>query len=384
MYKEIIKENKNIKKILIVGEIYSDNLGDAVLCDVVKKIVKENIYCDIELCDLSGREFYGKYFNYKWYERLIKRIALIFFKFNLINLGKINVLFKNSYYNKFDKSYDLVIFAGGQMFMDYFVFPIEKLIKFFKKRDIPVIFHACGAKKIENKNLEERLKKILLLDIVKSISIRDDINLVNTRYLMISKKKAVKIFDTALCTNEYFNVNKVHKESIVGLGIMNCDRFRDEDQINFWSNLIDELDKRKIKWQLFCNGSEADYKMLKNMVVRKNLNKNQYLMRPKTAQDLVNVISNFNKIISFRLHSHIIAASMGIPTIGISWEKKVNQFFHNLGLEYRCKTINTSVQDIVDCLELVEKEGINNTIIKKQSYLSKKSLLDNINRIIKS
>ena len=372
------------KKILLVGELYSDNLGDAVLCEIVKNIIKENIYCDIELCDLSGRNFYGEYFNYKWYERIIKKIALILFKFNLINLGKINVLFKNNYYNKFDKSYDLVIFAGGQMLMDYFVFPIEKLIKIFKKRNIPVIFHACGAKEIENRNLEKRLKKILLLDIVKSISIRDDINLVNTKYLMTSKKKAVKTFDTALCTNEYFNINKVRKESIVGLGIMNCDKFRAEKQIIFWSNLIDELDKRKIKWQLFCNGSEADYKMLKNIVVRKNLNKNQYLMRPKTAKDLVKVISNFDKIISFRLHSHIIAASMGIPTIGISWEKKVNQFFYNLGLEYRCKTINTSVQDIVDCLELVEKEGINNIIIKKQSYLSKKSLLDNINRIIKS
>lgn len=372
------------KKILLVGEIYSDNLGDAVLCEIVKKIVKENICCDIELCDLSGRKFYGKYFDYKWYERIIKRIAWIFFKFNLINLGKINILFKNSYYNKFDKSYDLVIFAGGQMFMDYFVFPIEKLVKFFKKRNIPVIFHACGAKKIENRNLEKRLKKILLLDIVESISVRDDINLVNTRYLMTSKKKAVKIFDTALYTNKYFNVNKVHKECIVGLGIMNCDRFKNEKQITFWINLIDELDKREIKWQLFCNGSEADYKMLKIIVARKNLNKNQYLMRPKTAQDLVNVISSFNKIISFRLHSHIIAASMGIPTIGISWEKKVNQFFHNLGLEYRCKTINDSVKNIVDSLEMAEKEGIDNNIIEEQGYLSKKSLLDNINRIIKS
>ena len=79
------------------------------------------------------------------------------------------------------------------MFMDYFVFPIEKLMKFFKKRNVPVIFHACGAKKIENKNLEKRLKKILLLDVVKSISIRDDINLVNTRYLITSRKKRLKL-----------------------------------------------------------------------------------------------------------------------------------------------------------------------------------------------
>lgn len=380
MCEEIIKENKNLKKILIVGEIYSDNLGDAVLCEIVKKIVKENIYCDIELCDLSGRNYYGKYFNYKWYEKIIKKIALVFLKFKLINLGKINVLFKNSYYNNFDKSYDLVIFAGGQMFMDYFVFPIEILMKFFKKRNIPVIFHACGAKKIENRNLEKRLEKILLLNIVRSISIRDDINLVNTRYLKSSIKKAIKTFDTALCTNEYFNVNKAHKESIVGLGVMNCDRFKSEKQITFWINLIDELDKRKIKWQLFCNGSEADYEMLKIIVDRKNLNKDQYLKRPKTAQDLVHLISNFNKIISFRLHSHIIAASMGIPTIGISWENKVNQFFYNIGLEDRCKTINDTPKDIVDLLEAINDN--NNFIIKKQAQQTKSLLLKKIKNIL--
>lgn len=248
MYKEIVKKNKyenfSRKKILIVGEIYSDNLGDAVLCEIVKKIVEENIYCDIELCDLSGREYYKEYFDYNWYEKIIKKIALVFFKLNLINLGKINVLFKDRYYKQFDKDYDLVIFAGGQMFMDYFVFPLEKLIKFFKKRNIPVIFHACGAKKIKNRNLEKRLEKILLLNIVKSISIRDDIDLVNTKYLMRSNKKAIKTFDTALCTNEYFDFNKGNKRCI-GLGVMNCDKFKNKEQIIFWIKLIDELDKEK-------------------------------------------------------------------------------------------------------------------------------------------
>lgn len=379
MYKEIVKKNKyenfSRKKILIVGEIYSDNLGDAVLCEIVKKIVEENIYCDIELCDLSGREYYKEYFDYNWYEKIIKKIALVFFKLNLINLGKINVLFKDRYYKQFDKDYDLVIFAGGQMFMDYFVFPLEKLIKFFKKRNIPVIFHACGAKKIKNRNLEKRLEKILLLNIVKSISIRDDIDLVNTKYLMRSNRKAIKTFDTALCTNEYFDFNKGNKRCI-GLGVMNCDKFKNKEQIIFWIKLIDELDKRKIKWQLFCNGSEADYKMLKNIVNRKNLNKDQYLIRPKTAQDLVNIISNFDKIISFRLHSHIIASSIGIPTIGISWEKKVNQFFHNLGLEYRCKTINDKVEDIINLLEIINND--NDFIIKKQAEQSKGLLLEKI------
>ena len=156
-----------MKKILIVGEIYSDNLGDGVLCKTVKNIIEENIDCEIELLDLSARDYYGEYFKYKWYEKIIKRMFLLAYKVNLVNLGKINVLFKDRYYDKFDRYYDLILFAGGQMFMDYFVFPIKKILNIASKKNIPVIFHACGAKKIKDKYLLKELQKQLSLNIIK-------------------------------------------------------------------------------------------------------------------------------------------------------------------------------------------------------------------------
>ena len=104
--------------------------------------------------------------------------------------------------------------------------------------------------------------------------------------------------------------------------------------------------------------------------------------RPTIPEELIANISEFKSLISFRLHSHIIASACGIPSIAIIWDKKVEEFFKKINLEKRCKTINSSIQDIVDSLEIAEKEGIDNDMIKRQGDLSKKSLLDNINRIV--
>ena len=48
---------KRQKKILLIGELYSDNLGDGIICNTVKNILKNN---DIQMIDLSGKKDYCK------------------------------------------------------------------------------------------------------------------------------------------------------------------------------------------------------------------------------------------------------------------------------------------------------------------------------------
>lgn len=368
------------KNILLVGEIYSDNLGDAVLCQIVKRIIEENISCNIELCDLSGRQFYDRNFNYNFLEKVIIKFMMLLYKLKLKNLGEINTIFKNRYYKQFDKHYDLVVFAGGQIFMDYFVPSIEKLLHIFENNNSPVIFHACGAKEIYDIKLRNRLINILSSKVIKSISIRDDIDLITNYYLSKSNIKAIKTFDTALNAKPYLVDKKIIGKPIIGLGVIYCEEIDNEKQIWFWMKIIDELNIRDIKWQLFCNGNKADYKIMEIIAERKRINKNIYLQdKPKTAEDLVNNIATFKKIISFRLHSHIIAASLDIPSIGISWEKKVQQFFNNIQLSNRCVTINTPVKDIINLLECINS---NNSIIKNQAKRSKDLLIKSINEFL--
>lgn len=102
-------------KILLIGEFYSDNLGDGVLCEVVNKLIINNINSEIVKLDLSARNDYGNYFMYnnkeKFLLKIIKRIQKIF---DIYPAGKINSLFKEKYFKeKFNSNYNLVVFSGG-------------------------------------------------------------------------------------------------------------------------------------------------------------------------------------------------------------------------------------------------------------------------------
>ena len=375
---------KNLK-ILLIGEFYSDNLGDGVLCEVVYKLISDNISTDITKLDLSARNNYGDYYIYTNTEKIllkiIKRIQKIF---NLYPAGKINMLFKKKYFQKiFQNDYDIVIFAGGQLFMDWFVIPISMIIDICNKKHLPIIFHACGAKQIDNKYLINKLQKTLSNQYIKSISIRDDINLVNEVYLKYSNIIATETFDSALLSKQIFsNITKTSSE-FIGLGIMSVPSIKDEQIIHFWLNIIKILEKKHISYKLFCNGSDGDYKLLRKLLVIKNLSEKEYsLPKPKTPSDLVYSITRFKSIISFRLHSHIIATSYSIPSIAIIREKKVPIFFSKIGLLTRCKTLDTNCIDIVKALEQAEIDGIDKQLILKQGIASKFSLLNNIKNVL--
>lgn len=46
-------------KILLIGEVYSPNLGDGVICETVAALIKQKYpNCEIVMADLSGRSEY--------------------------------------------------------------------------------------------------------------------------------------------------------------------------------------------------------------------------------------------------------------------------------------------------------------------------------------
>lgn len=267
------------------------------------------------------------------------------------------------------------------MFMDWFVIPISSIINICSEKQIPVIFHACGAKQIDSKYLINKLQKTLSNECIKYISVRDSIDLVNKCYLKYSKLRAINTFDSALLSKQIFsNIQKANSH-FVGLGIMSVPSVNNKKIIEFWLNIIQILEKKNTPYKLFCNGSDGDYHILNEILTIKKLKKEKFsLPRPKRPYDLIYCITRFKSIISFRLHSHIIAASYAIPSIAIVWDKKVPAFFDKIGLLDRCKMLDTNCMDIVKSLEKAENEGIDNSIILRQGIASKTSLLNSIKK----
>ena len=130
-------------------------------------------------------------------------------------------------------------------------------------------------------------------------------------------------------------------------------------------------------WKLFTNGDISDERVVDKLLIELGISyRKSELVLPRAidAESLIFNITSFKKIISFRLHSHIIAASFGIPSYGFVWDSKVRDFFVKLGIPEQCRDIiekidyETLVKDVKDNLDDIQRD------IKKQADLSKEDL----------
>ena len=52
----------------------------------------------------------------------------------------------------------------------------------------------------------------------------------------------------------------------------------------------------------------------------------------KCLESIINQITSYRKILSFRMHSLIVALSYGIPCYGFVWDNKVRELFEKIGM----------------------------------------------------
>ncbi|SEA98825.1 Polysaccharide pyruvyl transferase [Pelagibacterium halotolerans] len=92
------------------------------------------------------------------------------------------------------------------------------------------------------------------------------------------------------------------------------------------------------KVSLFTNGAQEDEEMLDLVVKelhRQNVSDVVRHDRPQTPLGLIEQIGRFDALISHRLHANIVAYSLGVPAIALSWDSKVDAFLESVGLGSR-------------------------------------------------
>lgn len=389
------------KKILVVGEYFSENLGDGVICETVRSLIEDSFPdTEVMIADIMGRtcftlnednsetlavkeskiwrETLKKYFSEKqgkgigfFYDRLVYR------KWLQIRKKDLEVIKQNC-----NNNYDLVVFAGGQLMYEPFVIPIIAHIKELEKRNIPVIFNGCGFGKFTNSYAIKQFNKYLDKDIVKSITVRDYVDEVNTLLLKNNRVQALKTNDPALWVEEAYKISKSDSD-VIGLGIIKrSDPIFNLKQKQLYKNIIEQFETDNQKWELFCNGEVADQIFALEIVREIGLSENKVSKRPLVPTELVNLIASYKSIISFRLHSHIISTSLKIPGVGMSWDKKVNFYFNSFNADDRCFTVNTSSEEIVTKINEIDCSPINQEILKEQKIIAKNILIKSINELI--
>lgn len=372
-----------MKKVLIVGEIYSGNLGDGVICEVVNNFFSKQF--ETRYFDLSGRDNFIKNNNlvddfYIFNEQknyLKSKIKKILFKLGYKKNGKnLNEIVKKAN-DKFDllvRNYqpDIILFAGGQMFIDSFINQIEYICKYAEKNNIKVIFNACG---IGNISSLIRLKLTFENQAVSYISVRDGFKICRS----ICSKTIVDTYDTAIIANKFYNIISTNRTKL-GVGIMLSSLHPVKKQIKFWKNILNDLKGTNIEFKVFTNGSIKDQKFAKYLIKEVGLDSEVYLLeKPCTPNELINTINSFESILSMRLHSLIIAYSLNIPVISISWDEKVDTFFRKINREELCYKLFDDSSLITDDLEQKITKEYDDDI--KKNIIS--TIENNLNNILK-
>lgn len=350
-------------KILIIGDLYSANLGDGIICENVKEIIKkENSEqkLQIKLVDIYCKNGYIKddksQVNAKR-NNISDFIRSIIYKSEFITYKIQDIKTKKRIKKICEEHYDLAIFAGGHLFIPYFTFQIYNFVKYLSKNNVKIIFNGCGVGKIKSPILIHKIRKTLRNKNILYVSSRDNIDMLKQKYMCKSNIEVRKTYDPAIFTRDTYGITKNENSKIIGLGVMKIGNISEDTLIEFWKGIIEELNRKGYKWQIFCNGNKDDYilscKVLKKLDMP--IEEKYIAERPTLPKQLVETISRYHCLISCRLHSHIVAYSLDIPTIAIVWDEKIKFFFKNLSLENRYFELEAkNISKIIDKLVEIE------------------------------
>lgn len=365
--------------ILVLGVYYANNLGDAVICDCVAAQLRAHFpAAEILVRDIRNRNSFGTVsepalgtMKRNRFRSILRNTATRFFFVDKEYDHHAYRLSQDSSYIDAlcNAHYDMVVFAGGQLFQDGFALHISRFIHHFEESSTPVYFNACGTGPAVSPKIRTELSRALKSPCIKLLSTRDNADLISRHYLSGSSMP-ICVSDPGLFAAETYGVKKQPDSDTVGLGIMYAASLSLNLQTRFWTKLIRSLDQKNIRWKLFVNGSAEDIAYARYVFAqvsdRKRSFSDYFASAPETPEELVKCIAQFRSLISFRLHSHVIAASLDIPSVAIVWDEKLRYFFDKLGHPERCLSVTAAPAAVLALLAEAEATGYRDSDLPRQ------------------
>ena len=298
-----------------------------------------------------------------------------------LNLGK---RYKKYFDIKF-KDVDLIAIDGaGLLEYSYNAYQesLNLITLYAEEHSIPVIFNAIGrAGEFDKSDFRcQVLMEAFQRDCVKYVSARDSEESVQE---CVGDRFNVKLLaDAAFCVDEAFGVSANSRDNVIGIGLIRGDAslsytegFGREDWINLFTNIALELRRRGYEYELFTNGAREDYEIGLQVLSKLGAGKERLVDRPKEGKKLLKTISTYSGIITCRMHSSIAAFALGIPSVILSWNNKVDKYMKIVGYPERAiKQESFDPQFIVDSLESAIEYGISDDNRSRMKRLAHESV----------
>ncbi len=349
-----MENDSDVYRILLLTNRDSDNVGDQLIevCNIsLISAVMENLGIgrDKYMIDSRAGSIVSKYVDTR----------------DPVLLDKPRKLIRDS---------DLIIFGGAPIFnFDHQLFYERTAVTLELAREYhkPVLFSAVGTEDYNEKDKKcQRLKKTLNFDCVKQITTRDDLERLqkfkneDNAHLVLGKVADPAIFVSRVLCN--FRATPPKGKEKIGLIPFRASGFTDnkvdfsrDDALAFWKGLIDELQDKGYDYELLTSGHFADEAFLDLLVRKYKIDAKKAVFNMNMPEELIRHISSCSAVVSCRLHPSIISFSLGVPSLGIFWNPKVESFYSGIGHEDRIiYTEDIDPKKVVERLQKAMEEGV--------------------------
>lgn len=327
---------------LVLAGLYDDkNLGDPIIAYSTEWLISNNLPQKGNIIHLSL--FPKLPFIYRLHAFIKRKLGLSTreteFKRKLSN-----------YYRQYIQPHDFIIFVGGGLIkykIQNLHIVLSEFLKTAEQKQAKVVFNSLGVEGYDEESPQCQMLKQAIQKVIKSgtliyFTTRDDIDTLKTKYLDNQTSiPCMRVADPAVWCADAYNIATKKNNNTIGIGIIRENIFTDyeipytgDKLAQLYIDIIKELGRQNEKISLFTNGLAHDNVFalqIQKKLQEQNIHCN--LQIPQTPHELIDMISQYKGIISARLHSCIIAYSLGIPAIGLVWNDKLTLFGKNIEAE---------------------------------------------------
>lgn len=271
---------------------------------------------------------------------------------------------------------DIIVFGGAPLFnykYQNFYLRTIRTLELANEYKVPVIFSSIGVEPYSaDDSKSQELKRALELPIVRQITTRDDLDSVE-KYLADTDVPSALVADPAVFADSVFETTMAAAKSVpaktgktVGLVVTRAGIFKDngidfseKDQRDFWLAVISELTARGDDYRLITTGHFTDEIFLDSLVRHHGVPIKKAAVTLNSPEELIAELQNCDGVIAYRLHASITSFAFDIPSVGLSWNFKVPDFYRSMGYPERAiASDDWNASHVVSILDRAMAEGV--------------------------
>jgi polysaccharide pyruvyl transferase WcaK-like protein len=217
---------------------------------------------------------------------------------------------------------------------------------------------------------------------VKYVSARDNVDAVQA---CAGPGHDVKLLaDSAFWMKEAYAIDTTVERKKIGIGLIRGNSlqgygvdFGAKEWTALFAGIANELRDRGYDFEFFTNGLPGDVLLGKRVLKKLGLPDSYLVERPVDDRVLVDTINGYEAIITCRMHSSIAAFTMGVPSVILSWNDKVEKLMEIIGYPERAiQQKDFRAKFIVDAMEKAKAEGIDDEKLSAMKDKARESVSD--------